>query len=183
MLLFNFSCISLDAELSTIKHLSSALFASGSDYIPLFSVSKAPFLIDSFSTRLFNGCNELRNFLLIWKYALIKSLLKVKFPITPSDTRPLANFREFSKIHERIIHRQITDFITAHTILVERKSGYHSGFSTQTALLRIIHDIKYSIDKGKVTVSVLFDFSKAFDTVPHCILLLKLRGFSDCALQ
>ena len=70
-------------------------------------------------------------------------------------------------------------------MLDPRQSGYRSGFSTQTALIRVCHDVRQAVDSRCVTILVLFDFSKAFDTVSHSQLLIKLRklGFSDGALK
>ena len=82
------------------------------------------------------------------------------------------------------MHRQITDFIVANEVLDSRQSGFRCGFSTQSALLWVCHEICRAVDLGQVTILVLFDFSKAFDTVCHSRLLIKLRalGFSNTAL-
>ena len=46
--------------------------------------------------------------------------------------------------------------------------GFHPGFSTETALLSIFYS---SLDSNNSVCSVFFDFSKAFDSVPHKPLL------------
>ena len=69
-------------------------------------------------------------------------------------------------------------------ILDCRQSGFRGGYSTQSALLRVCHDVHHAVDMGRVTILVPFDFSKVFDTVSHSKLLIKLRGlgFSDVVL-
>lgn len=67
-------------------------------------------------------------------------------------------------------------FINTNNILDPRQSGFRKGYSTQSALLRIYQDIRQAVDERKITILVLFDFSKAFDLVPHPILLSKLRS-------
>ena len=66
-----------------------------------------------------------------------------------------------------------------------RESGFKGGYSTQSALLRLCHDVRHAFDMGQVTILVLFDFSKAFDIVSHSRLLIKLRGlaFFDSVLS
>ena len=54
----------------------------------------------------------------------------------------------------------------------------------QTALIKLTDDIRMAIYRKKVTLLLLFDFSKAFDTISPMKLLSKLRamGFSRTAL-
>lgn len=55
------------------------------------------------------------------------------------------------------------------------QSGYRKSHSTQTALLKLTDDIREGMDQQHVTLLLLFDFSKAFDSVCHATLLHKLR--------
>ena len=114
----------------------------------------------------------------------MRPLLKVNPPSSPSDTRPIANLCELSKIFERVVHIQIIEYITINNILDCRQSGFRGGYSTQSALLRVCHDVRHAVDMGRVAILVLFDFSKAFDTLSHSKLLIKLHGlgFSDIVL-
>ena len=91
---------------------------------------------------------------------------------------------DLSKVFERIVHRKIVSYAEAYNIFDPRQSGYRTGYSTQTALIRVCDDIRNAIDERCLTILVLFDFSKAFDTISHSLLLLKLKtiGFSDTAL-
>ena len=53
----------------------------------------------------------------------MRPLLKVNAPASPSDTRPIANPCELSKILERVVRRQITDFIVANAVLDLRRGS------------------------------------------------------------
>ena len=55
--------------------------------------------------------------------------------------------------------------------------GFRRGHSTEQAILEITDTIKQAMDKKLVTCGVFLDFSKAFDTVSHEILLSKLYHY------
>ena len=66
------------------------------------------------------------------------------------------------------------------------QSAYRPGHSTETALLKVVNDLFLSLIKGNISVLVLFDFSSAFDTIDHPILVHRLHadfGFTDAVLQ
>lgn len=72
--------------------------------------------------------------------------------------------------------KHIVDFVEHRNLCDPYQSAYRKGMSTQTALIRIMDDIRLAIDKRMVTISVFFDFSKAFDCVSHSLLIDKLKG-------
>ena len=60
----------------------------------------------------------------------------------------------------------------------EAPARFRKWHSTQTPLLYVNEHVRLAIDKHKLTLLTPFDFSKAFDTVPHAPLLRKLRSLS-----
>ena len=64
-------------------------------------------------------------------------------------------------------------------LLDARQTGYEKGHYNQTALLNVIG----GIDQRKVTISVLFDFSKAFDLEDHRILEMRDLNFSNQVIK
>jgi hypothetical protein len=52
-----------------------------------------------------------------------------------------------------------------------------ANFSTNyaTALINVFDDILRALDKGMMTLLILLDFSKAFDTICHNLLIAKLK--------
>ena len=66
------------------------------------------------------------------------------------------------------------------------QSAYRPGDSTETALLKVVNDLFLSLTKGNISVLALLDFSSAFDTIDHPILVHCLHtdfGFTDTVLQ
>ena len=85
-----------------------------------------------------------------------------------------------SKVYERLIFRQLADFIDKNKLLNSNIAAYRKGQSTTTVLQAIRDDIIKAMKRGEVTMMVLADFSKAFDTVRFKNLFTKMSkiGFS-----
>ena len=65
------------------------------------------------------------------------------------------------------------------------QSGFRKGHSATTLLLKLRDDIVKSMNKNEVTIAVMIDYLKAFDTVDHSILIRKLGrlGFGKSIIQ
>lgn len=159
--------------------------ATGADGISIAMIkTAAPALVKPLRS-LFNASMNRASFPSLWKKALLLPLSKVKSPLSPSDTRSIAKLPELSKILELLVHNRLRDYLEKHGLLDPCQAGYRSGHSTQTALLGVLENIRQAIDDRKITILILFDFSKAFDTISHDILLRKMKNIncSDNALK
>ena len=63
--------------------------------------------------------------------------------------------------------------------------GLEKNHHAQYSLLKMIQTWKKHLDKGEIIEEILMDFSKAFDTINHSLLLAKLDvfGFSRTSLK
>ena len=88
--------------------------------------------------------------------------------------RPISILPVLSKVFERLVHQQVLPFIDSHNLLKDNISGFRKGHSTTSVLLRIKDDIIKAMKRGEITLMVLDDFSKAFDTIKYKTVLKKL---------
>ena len=66
------------------------------------------------------------------------------------------------------------------------QSACRPGHNTEAALLKAFDDLLLSLSKGNISVLSLLDFSSAFDTIEHPILVHLHHtdyGFTDAVLQ
>ncbi len=122
------------------------------------------------------------------KTAVVKPLLKKRNldNTVLSNYRPISNLPFIGKIIEKVVFNQLNNYLNSNGYLDNFQSGFRVHHSTETALIKIINDIRFHSDSGKISVLVLLDLSAAFDTVDHNILLERLEnwvGLSGMALK
>ena len=93
----------------------------------------------------------------------------------------LAEVYALSKVFERLVLKQLISYIEELSLLAPSISGFRKGHSTTTTLLGIRDDLLRAMKRGEVSLMVLADYSKAFDTVRFKTVLTKLHtlGFSN----
>ena len=69
---------------------------------------------------------------------------------------------------------RISEFLDVNNKLSNYQHGFRKGYSCQTQLLEVTNEWAKSFDKRSSTHVIYLDFSKAFDSVPHQRVLMKL---------
>ena len=154
------------------------------DYLPTWLLKNCADFLAPFITHIVNKSLSSGVFPESWKHAKITPLIKKTGldPSLPASYRPVSNLTFLSKVLERIVHKQIVQYLNENDLFPHLQSAYRRSHSTETALLKVFTDIINSIDAGEVALLSFLDFSAAFDTVDHKILLQKLSssfGFSS----
>ena len=109
------------------------------------------------------------------KLADVSPVFKKKDKIFVEIYRPVSVLPTVFKIFERIMQKQISDYIGK--FLSPFLCGYRKGFSTQLALLMLIERWKFCLDKQGFAGALLMDSSKACDTINHELLIAKLHAY------
>ena len=73
---------------------------------------------------------------------------------------------------------QLVHHLEMNQLLLKHQSGFQKGHCTISTCLKIKDDITKAMDRGKVTLAVMANFSKAFDTVDFRTLIEKLHMLS-----
>jgi hypothetical protein len=71
---------------------------------------------------------------------------------------------------EVIMRNQITAHIERNGMMSRLQSGFRSNHSTTTALIKITNDLLLASEEKLISIHVLLDFSKAFDSVDYQLL-------------
>ena len=147
--------------------------ASGPDNIPsrlLIELADvlAPSLCEIFNMSLDFGVVPFQ-----WKVANITPVFKCEDPTLAKNYRPIPLLCIISKVLERSVHNHSYQHLEPH--IYQLQHGFMRGKSTTTQLLGILDGIFESVASGNEVDVIYLDFTKAFDKVPHHLLLRKLE--------
>ena len=117
------------------------------------------------------------------KRSEVISLHKKLDPLKKENYRPVSLLPHVSKVFERIIYKQVNTY--TEDKLSKYLTGFRKSHGTQYLIVTMLEKWKKAIDKGECVSELFLDFSKAFDTIIHDLLLAKLKayGFSPNALK
>ena len=169
---FKLRSVSYKGTLQEVKGIRNDCF-TGNDNIPITLVKLVAENIAMPLTYIINECIRLFVFPIEWKFVRISVIPKTDNPTTSNDYRPISILPVLSKVFERLIMKQLCNFIEINNIYFSTQAGYRRNYSTNTILIKM-RDILNAMNKGEVTLSILADFSKAFDTVDYTVLIKKL---------
>ena len=92
-----------------------------------------------------------------WKRAVIIPIYKKGNPSEASNFRPITIVPTICKIVEKLVHHQITSYLTHYSMFSSEQHGFMEKHSTCTALLSITDEILLGMDQSKVTLLSLID--------------------------
>ena len=124
-----------------------------------------------------NGC-----FLDELKAARVTPIFKKNDDLDRENYRPVSVFSHASKFIERLMHIQIENVMEEK--LSKLLTGFRKNHSTQHCSVNILKKWKNALDEGTFVCAMFMDLPKAFDTMDHDLLIVKLGayGFQEDAL-
>ena len=159
---------------NTIKQLSVKK-AAGFDELPAQFIKKIATGLIKPLTLLINRCILENVFPHELKKANITPVFKKKDKLNKDNYRSVNILPILSKVMERIMYNQVYEHMSP--LFHKYLSGFREGHSCQDVLVRMTEDWRDCLDKGSCVGIVAIDLSKAFDCMPHSLLLAKLAAY------
>ena len=178
---FEFSPVTEDMVKIEILELNKAKKVSGS--IPIKVLKLAANICAPVLAKCFNDALVTARFPDELKRADIVPIHKKGSTTDKANFRPISILPTISKIYERLVAKQLNMFMEKK--LSKYLCGFRKGYNTQYALLNMLRNWQNCLsNKGKVG-AILMDLSKAFDCLPHDLLIAKLKayGFGQHSLR
>ena len=171
---FEFSPVTESQVKKCIKRLDPKK-ATGVDAIPPKAVKAAAPVISRHIAKMANEMQAKETFPTQLKMAQVTPIFKKDDPFLEKNYRPVSILPTLSKIYERLLSEQLSDHFNS--IFHDYLSAFRASYGCQTTLLRLVEDWKQALDQNMHVGAVLMDLSKAFDCIPHDLLLAKLQAY------
>ncbi|MCG8430678.1 MAG: hypothetical protein MJA29_05870, partial [Candidatus Omnitrophica bacterium] len=168
--------ISEEIVLKSLKKLPSKS-SSGPDNIPSIFLRNTAKAIVHPLTIIFNKSFETGIVPKDWLDAKVVPIFKKGENSDVTNYRPISLTVVASKVFERIIKDQIMAFLLNNKLLSKKQHGFMSKRSTLTNLINSLNIWFNAINNSKPIHCIIIYFAKAFDTVSHSKLLLKLSKY------
>ena len=179
-----FSYVSEEKVISMLKSMKYTTCPS--DPFPSKLLMQHVDVFAPFLTKMVNqSLGEL--FPMEWKTAFVFPLIKKPgLERILKNYRPVSNICLVSKLVEKCSLQQFTEHMNKYSLLPAYQSAYRQYHSTETALIKLVNDVLFAMDRKMGTLAVAVDLSAAFDTVNHDVMLSVLQhsfGVSEKPLQ
>ena len=145
------------------------------DIIPLRVLSECAVELAPSLNALYNLSLSTGSFPSEWKHAHITPIFKNGSKNLVNNYRPISLLNSVSKILERVVFDNVYPIVNP--LISSNQHGFMRKRSVQSQLVSNYDIIGNDLDKGVQNDIIFLDFSKAFDKVPHNLLLHKLKTF------
>lgn len=181
---FRFYRIEEDVIKEIIDNLNSNA-ACGLDKVSVKFLQKCKNYLVSKMVELINNMIDTSSFDDVLKQSKVIPLFKSGDKLNATNYRPISILPALSKISEKVIHQQLTNYLFQHQLIHSNQFGFIPKSSTESATLELVNFLVKGLDDGQFVACIFIDLQKAFDCIPHDILIEKIRyyGFSNQATE
>ena len=148
---------------------------AGHDTIPPKIIKESVTVLSTPLTELFNASVGECQFPSDLKYANVSPLFKKDDNTNKENYRPISILPSISKLFERLMFQQISSHVSS--ILSPFLCGFRKGYNAQHALIRLKNKLNMYLDNNESIGLLMMDLSKAFDCIPHDLLVAKLHAY------
>ena len=168
--------ITTDTVVEAIKELSSHT-APGPDKFPAIMLKKCSRSLAPVMAELWQASIQTGDIASIFKQQSIVPIYKKDNKSSPANYRPVSLTSQLIKVLERVIRRQMVNFVEENNLLSPDQHGFRSNRSCLSHLIQHIEDVLDDLENGNNADVLYLDYSKAFDKVCHLTLLQKLSNY------
>ena len=161
---------------SIIKDLKNT--KENKDTAPIKLIKANSVTLSVVISRMINHAMELGIFPNPLKIGTISPIFKKRGdPSSPLNYRPICKSPYLSKIFEKVIHSRLSKHLTDNNIISPLQFGFRKNISTLDAIIHFTEILYNALNDRNSCMNILIDYSRAFDTVNHEILLKKLDKY------
>jgi len=171
---FNFKPVTVDVVKKKIQALKCNK-ACGHDQLPARSLKCVSEELCSSYTSIINACIEKSVFPQSLKDADVSPIFKKGDILSKENYRPVSVLTATSKIYESILCDQLKNFFSDK--LSPLLAGFRKNFSCENVLLMCVEKWKQALDRNECVGCIAMDLSRAFDSLPHGLLVAKLYAY------
>ena len=171
---FNFEMVSHDC-ISKKLRMINVRKATGYDNIPAKLLRLAQNELTYPITNLVNNSISMSTFPDQLKCAELSPLYKKEDNLNKKNFRPVSILTGISKLYESVVNDQLLEFFSR--LFNDLIGAFRKGYSCQSLLVKCIDNWKSALDKQQYIGALFMDLSKAFDCLPHGLIIAKLHAY------
>ena len=111
-----------------------------------------------------------------WKMAYVSPIFKKGNKSSVNNYRPVSLTCVVCKIMEKVVRGRVMEHLLSNNLISKHQHGFVPGRSCTTQLLEALDSWTSTLDEGGSVDIVYMDYQKAFDSVPHRRLKMKLSA-------
>ena len=109
------------------------------------------------------------------KEANVTPIFKKDDPLDKENYRPVSILPLLSNVFEKLIYKQLSNYMES--FLSSILWGFRKAHNTQHALFKLLYSWQKELDEKGFVGTILMDLSKAYDCIPHDLLIDTLECF------